>query len=306
MPDVIVHFLQVNHQDIVSHQHVLDSLADKAKALSQTSDDSAVAKLIGDLSHQYNSLCKTSQELFNKFETGVAEHQQYQDTYQATQEWVDTWKNKLSAYTDATGDRYAVQNKLDRLHELHGQKKDGDARISHVSELNAKTQLNTSSAGKEILKRELDSLKCDWDSAIGQAEDAYTALQTTLKQWKEFEDTHNVLNNWLRSMEQQLKDFELRSTLEEKQEQVECFKSMRSDIQAHQTGLDKFTDMAQALMESSSDVKLNTHVSQATSRYQALQAAIKVRINIKNHAYGKRRSVSNAQFHFNTVCNCHS
>ena len=273
-------YFQVNHQDILSHQHVLDSLADKAKVLSQTSENSAVAKLIGDLSHQYNNLCKTSQELLNKFETGVAEHQQYQDTYQATQEWIETWKSKLSACTDATGDRYAVQNKLDRLQELQGQQKDGDSRISHLSEQNAKTQLNTSSAGKEILKKELDVLKSDWDGAISQAEDAQVALQAALQKWKEFEDTHNVLNNWLRSMEQQLKDFELRSTLEEKQEQVERFKSMRTDIQAHQTELDKFTDMAQALVESSSDVKLNTHVSQATSQYQALQAAIKVLIYI--------------------------
>ena len=178
--------------------------------------------------------------------------------------------------TDATGDRYAVQNKLDRLQELQAQKKDGESRLSHVSELNVRTQLNTSSAGKEILKREMEALRSDWDGAVAHAEDAQAALVSALQNWKEFEETHNVLNNWLRSMEQQLKDFELRSTLEEKQEQVERFKSMRTDIQAHQTEVDKFTDMAQALMESSSDVKLNTHVNQATSRYQALQASIKV------------------------------
>ena len=265
---------------------MLDSLADKAKALSQTSEESAVAKHIGDLSHQYNSLCKTSQELLNKFETGVAEHQQYQDTYQATQEWIETWKSKLSPCTDATGDRYAVQNKLDRLQELQGQKKDGESRLSHVSELNAKTQLNTSSAGKEILKREVEALRSDWDGAVTHAEDAQAALVSAVQKWKEFEETHNVLNNWLRSMEQQLKDFELRSTLEEKQEQVERFKSMRTDIQAHQTEVDKFTDIAQTLMESSSDVKLNTHVNQATSRYQALQASIKVCTFSKSLANG--------------------
>ena len=72
----------MHHQDIVSHQHVLDSLTDRAKALSQSSEDSAVARLLGDLTRQYAGLCKTSQELLNKFETGVAEHQQYQDNYQ--------------------------------------------------------------------------------------------------------------------------------------------------------------------------------------------------------------------------------
>ncbi len=260
----------------MSHQHLLDSLDDKAKELAQSSKDKAIAKLITDLTHQYSNLCKQSQELLTKFETGVAEHQQYQDKSQETVEWTDAWKSKLSPCTDHTGDRYVVQNKLDRLQELQGQQKDGDSKLSHVSELNAKTQVNTSPAGIEILKRELDSLKSDWDGAKGQAEDSAAALQTALQRWKEFEETHDAVNKWLKDMEQRLKDFDLRSTLEEKQEQVEKLKSTKAEIDAYQSEVDRFTDLAQGLMESSGDTKLNTHINQATIRYQALQASIKV------------------------------
>ncbi len=68
--------------------------------------------------------------------------------FQGVQEWVAAWKDKLASCSDPSGDRYAVQNKLDRLSDLQNQQKDGDSRIQQVSELNAKTQLNTSSAGE--------------------------------------------------------------------------------------------------------------------------------------------------------------
>ena len=68
--------------------------------------------------------------------------------FQGVQEWVAAWKDKLASCSDPSGDRYAVQNKMDRLSDLQNQQKDGDSRIQQVSELNAKTQLNTSSAGE--------------------------------------------------------------------------------------------------------------------------------------------------------------
>ncbi len=74
--------------------------------------------------------------------------------------------------------------------------------------------------GKELLKRELSSLRTDWDESIQSSEDAHTALEGALQAWNEFDDTHNALNTWLRNTEQTLKDYELRATLEEKQQQV--------------------------------------------------------------------------------------
>ncbi len=269
--------MQITHQDIMSHQHVLDSLGDKAEELSKSSNDASAKKVFDDLSREYKNLCKTSEELLSRFEMCTAEHQQYQDVHQTTVLWLESWNNKLAQCTDSTGDRYTVQNKLDRLQELQNQQKDGDNKESQVSELNAKTQVNTSAPGIEILKRELDALKSDWDSAKDEADSAQTALENALQLWKEFETSHTTLNNWLKNTEQQLKDIALRSTLEEKQEQVERLKALKSDIDAHEGEVDKFTDAGQALIESSGDTKINAQITQAVDRYHALQATIQVR-----------------------------
>ena len=104
----------MHHQDILSHQHVLDSLAERGQTLLQTSPVTHVSRL-SDQTKQYKALCDHSQELLQKFERNVAEHQEYQDAQQELQDWLSLQKDKLVASTDVTGDRYAIQNKLDRI-----------------------------------------------------------------------------------------------------------------------------------------------------------------------------------------------
>ena len=45
----------------------------------------------------------------------MAIHQQYQESLQATVDWLNHMKEKLSLCSDSTGDRTTIQNKLDRL-----------------------------------------------------------------------------------------------------------------------------------------------------------------------------------------------
>ena len=106
---------QAHHQDILSHQHVLDSLAERAQSLSQTTSDSRVARLLSDITKQYTALCATSGELLRNYELAVGAHQQYQDAVLDMTEWLAGLNDKVLACSDATGDRYAIQNKLDRL-----------------------------------------------------------------------------------------------------------------------------------------------------------------------------------------------
>lgn len=106
---------KVHHQDILSHQHMLDGLSERVLSLSQTSSDSRVSRLLADITKQYEAVCDQSQQLLQQYETNVAQHQDYQDASQQIQEVLITNKEKLIACADVTGDRYALQNKLDRL-----------------------------------------------------------------------------------------------------------------------------------------------------------------------------------------------
>ena len=50
----------------------------------------------------------------------------------------------------------------------------------------------------------------------------------------------------------------------------------REEIVSHQPEIDRFTDDAQNLMHTSSDVRLSTQVSQLTNKYQGILSLVKV------------------------------
>ena len=54
------------------------------------------------------------------------------------------------------------------------------------------------------------------------------------------------------------------------------FQKQREEILSHQPIIDQFTDEAQNLMHTSSDVRLSTQVTQLTNRYQGLLSLTKV------------------------------
>ena len=66
----------------------------------------------------------------------------------------------------------------------------------------------------------MSALRADCVSLASDAEEAHTELEEVLQKWEEFDSTHEALLQWLTSTEQTLKNLQLKSTLEEKQEQV--------------------------------------------------------------------------------------
>lgn len=107
--------LQVLHQDIMSRQHVLDNLSEKAQSLSQSSPVAKVNKFVDEASKKYAKLCNQSKHMLEKFEVAVKDHQQYQDAYQDCADWLNSSRDKVEACADTSGDRVSIQNKLERL-----------------------------------------------------------------------------------------------------------------------------------------------------------------------------------------------
>ena len=107
--------MQVLHQDIMSRQHVLDNLTEKANTLSKQSPVAKVNKFVDEASTKYTKLCGQSKAMLERFEVAVKDHQQYQDAYQDCHDWLNSARDKVEACADTSGDRVSIQNKLDRL-----------------------------------------------------------------------------------------------------------------------------------------------------------------------------------------------
>lgn len=110
------------------------------------------------------------------------------------------------------------------LQELLPTKEEGESRIATVGERAEKTLPQTAVAGQQQIRRELDSLRCDWDKYSNQLTNSKQGLSEALGVLEEFDSLFDNLSKWLRDVEGQMKDYELKSTLADKEAQVEKFK----------------------------------------------------------------------------------
>lgn len=221
---------KAQHQDIISHLNVLDSLSERAQSLHSARQSPRLSRRSGDVGQQYRQLCKASEKMLRSFETQVAEHQNYQDLYQQCQEQIAGLRDKVNSVADASGDKFAIQSKLDALHDAQTQLVECEGKLDDLSALCDQTLANTSLAGKESLKRDQSALQEQCKAVAADAEDAEEGLQRAVQQWAVFDESHNALQQWLLQMEQQMKDTELKSSLDEKQEQVNKFKVLSLEV----------------------------------------------------------------------------
>lgn len=101
---------------------------------------------------------------------------------------------------------------------------DGEKKLKKTKELASKTASNSSQNGQEALKRECDHLESDWQDYLTRISQAEDDIKTALVTWGDFETKFTSCSAWLKQMEEQVKNYELKNTLQEKQNQIEKFK----------------------------------------------------------------------------------
>ena len=70
----------------------------------------------------------------------------------------------------------------------------------------------------------MDHMQSEWQDYISRIHQAEEDLEHAQLQWGDFETKFDACSQWLKNMEQQVKNYELKSTLPEKKTQVEKFK----------------------------------------------------------------------------------
>ena len=65
--------------------------------------------------HSTHNILISFQDRVQQYEKFVAEHQEYSDSYNACIEWLNSAREKLTACSDVSGDRHAIQGRLDKI-----------------------------------------------------------------------------------------------------------------------------------------------------------------------------------------------
>lgn len=102
-------------------------------------------------------------------------------------------------------------------------KKEGDSKVDKVKQLGDKVIPESSLAGQQHIRREVETLNFDWQRCSSRLNEARDGLEGALRDWNDYDALHDDISKWLRDTESALADNALKATLAEKKAQLDKY-----------------------------------------------------------------------------------
>ena len=219
--------LKTDLQDVASHKRFIETVNEKGAAVVQANPHAAADDIqveIEGINERYAELTEKMKNTIGGMEESIEYIQQYQDLQKAHQEWQKQLWDKLSIYTDNSGNKITLENRLQKLKNMDSSLLEGKNNISsmkkHIAEID---QDKLPKRAIEAMERDISNMHYDYEKFTSAVNDAKQSLQSRLSQWAEYEGQFDKIIHWLGESEKTLKSFSPKGSLEEKQEQMERF-----------------------------------------------------------------------------------
>lgn len=166
---------------------------------------------------------KIAQSNIKQLEDCLEIYQQFHDLHKAQQDNQKQLWDKLNSYLDYGGNKQILEQRLNNINEIQDHLPESNIKLREL-ENHVETKISILPArAQEAMKKDVANIKFDQEKFVAALMEIKSALENKLKQWNDYETTLDKLLSWLAEAELTLKNFGLRSTLEEKQEQLEKY-----------------------------------------------------------------------------------
>jgi len=91
-------------------------------------------------------------------------------------------------------------------------------------------------------------------------------MEEILIQWTDFESEFDEITNWFRLTESLIKDQQLQSTFENKENKLKLFVDKRNEVLNYETKIEKFIDNSNNLLHTSGVERLKPLILQVGNR----------------------------------------
>lgn len=202
-------------------------MAEKGKALLQLTNNKEKAAEIEDnlksIKSRYQDLQKTAQGNIKQLEDCLELYQQFYDLYKVQQDNQKHLWDKLNSYLDYGGNKLVIEQRLNSLTELQDHLPESNIKLLELEKYVDNKIGILPVRAQETMRKDVANLKFDQEKFTATLSEIKSALENRLKQWNDYEITLDKLLTWLAEAEMTLRNYELKSTLEEKQEQLEKY-----------------------------------------------------------------------------------
>ncbi|KAF3420921.1 hypothetical protein E2986_09204 [Frieseomelitta varia] len=264
------------HQEILAYKRIIEGVSEKANALTYAVQAPSDARQkAASVSGRYEDLVEMSQKNIANLETLLDTFQQFHDLQKSYQDYQKQQWEQLTNYSDYTGNKAALQAQLAKIMELQDGQREGELKLDILSEHVAQSAHNLSPRSLESMERDLATLRFEHKKFATAVNDIIRCIEERIQQWSEYENSLERLLAWLADAESSLKNYSLKNTLEEKQEQLEKYQMLIVNLRQNETEFDKMSDESSELMQISGETRFSANVQQITSRFQSIQATAK-------------------------------
>lgn len=267
------------HQEINSHNVLVDSVCDKAQQLIDQTKAVSLNVYLQSIKQLFQDITSKSQDLLNNLDGCAQAHNNLNNLMTNIRNWTNGEMEKLIECDDTTGEKADINRRLGSLDQLKKNELNGQKLLDELLENFAIVSKSTAPKGVEILQKEIDEIQNQFKNhfnEIGAVEDKQKAA---LKQWQEYEKSLDELTKWCRATESIFREQPLQSSMEEKEQQLNKYKEQREIILGKEKVIDSFVDKANNLLNNSGAERLKNLISQLSNRSQLLQVLSKEVVN---------------------------
>lgn len=270
---------KIMHQEIMSHQQLVESVCDKAQQLVDQTQDASLNVYLQSIKQLFLNIVSKSEHLQNNLDDCVKKHSNLLNECKDFKDWLNMEKEKLHECEDVSGEKSDIIRKIATIATLKSAETDGAKKLDAIRETSVGVNKSTSQPGIQAIQADIEGLQNDLRGLLKSLSNAESKQQHTLKQWDNFESQSEKLLDWLRVAESSLRDQVLLSDLPEKSNQLELYTKQRDEVTKKEKEVDEFIDKSHTLLQISGAERLKPLISQISNRYQQLHITTKEVIN---------------------------
>lgn len=277
---------KIMHQEIMSHQSLVESVCDKAQKLVNQTQDTSLNVYLQSIKQLFHNIVSKSRDLLENLEDCAEKHNRFNVQCKEFYEWFNIEKQKLVDCNNSKGERSDIAARLNTLQSLKQAQIQGREYLDKIKETSASVVKSTAEKGRETIAKEVKTLESCLNQHIDDIgryckvfnvpelfsyllcipESTKTKQKVMLDKWEEFEKQMESLSKWFSAMEATFKDQQLQPNLAHKIARLKFLKEQREDIVQKEEDIDQFVDKSHALLNATGVERIRPLITQISNR----------------------------------------
>lgn len=150
---------KIMHQEIMSHQTLVESVCDKAQQLVDQTKDTSLNVYLQSIKQLFQNIVSKSRDLLDNLEDCAEKHNRFNLKCIGFNDWLALENEMLNECYDVSGERSEISRRLATLAVLSDRESQGKEMLQELKDLASAVEKSTAPKGQEAVKKELSALE---------------------------------------------------------------------------------------------------------------------------------------------------